>query len=171
MIRRLLLVAALCAACGCGATAQDVVRNVLLPEQRTIRHRDPAQFKPAPIPANVPPRTVSDPRPETPEWQLSLDEAIRTALENARVVRILAGTTAVSSGQTIYDAAITNTTIDQEQARFDLVVKQNNLWSRTNTPFAALDPADPTRARFTSTPTDTYRSELGLTKTNVLGGQ
>ena len=57
------------------------------------------------------------------------------------------------------------------QARFDLVVKQNNLWSRTNTPFAALDPADPTRARFTSTPTDTYRSELGLTKTNVLGGQ
>jgi outer membrane protein TolC len=171
MIRRILLGALVCTACGCGVTAQGVVRNVLLPEQRTIQHRDPSQFKPAPIPANVPPRTVSDPRPETPEWHLSLDEAIRVALENAQVVRILAGTTATSSGQTIYDTAVTNTTIDQEQARFDLVVKQNNLFSRTNTPVGAFDPTDLTRSVITSTPTDAYRSEFGLNKTNVLGGQ
>jgi outer membrane protein TolC len=170
MTRRLLLVAAFGVCYGC-AVPQELAQNFILPEQRTIKYRDPAQFKSAPIPANVPPRTVTNPRPETPEWPLSLDEAIRIALENAQVVRTLAGTTAVSSGQTIYDTAITNTTIDQEQARFDLVVKQNNLFSRTNTPLASFDPADLTRSIITSTPTDAYSSDFGLNKTNMLGGQ
>ena len=39
----------------------------------------------------------------------SLDDAIRIALENDRVIRVLAGVTAVTSGRTIYDAAIANT--------------------------------------------------------------
>ena len=120
---------------GCATTAEEICRNIILPEQRTIDYRDPAQLPPAPIPDNVPPRTVSDPRPGTPEWQLSLDEAIRIALENAKVVRVLAGTTAVASGQTIYDAAITNTTIDQAQAR-------STRWPSGTTPGAA-----PTRRR------------------------
>jgi outer membrane protein TolC len=91
--------------------------------------------------------------------------------QRARVVRTLAGTTAVASGQTIYDAAITNTTIDQAQARFDPVLNDSAVWSRTNTPFAEFDPLDPTRSLITSTPTDAFNNTLGLTKTNVLGGQ
>src|SRR5262249_12864428 len=104
------------------------------------------------------------------EWRLSLDDAIRIALENAQGVRILAGLTAVSSGQTIYDAAITNTTIDQAQAAFDPVYHWDNNWSRLNTPFAILDPGHNGRYLITGTPTDTYLSDMALTKKNVLGG-
>src|SRR5438132_7965786 len=134
MAGRLPLLLILMTALGCGHTADDVCNHIILPEQQTIDHRDPSQFPPAPIPPSAPPRTVADPQPGTPEWQLSLDDAIRIALENATVVRVLAGTSAVSSGQTIYDAAITNTTIDQAQAAFDPMLSSNNTWSRTNTP-------------------------------------
>ena len=47
---------------------------------------------------------------------------------------VLAGVTAVSSGQTIYDPAIANTVIDQEQARFDPNLDFNNRWNRVETP-------------------------------------
>ena len=102
---------------------------------------------------------------------MSLDEAIRIALENAHVVRTLSGLSVVPSGQTIYDAAIVNTTIDQQQARFDPVLSQSNVWSRTNVPFGVLDPFNPFESLITGAPTDAYQSQLGLTKTNVLGGQ
>ncbi len=171
MARKLPILLALAAVCGCGQTAHDLCKNIILPEQQTIDYRDPSQFPPARIPDNTPPRTVSDPRPGTEEWQLSLDEAIRIALENAKVIRVLAGTTAVSSGQTIYDAAITNTTIDQAQATFDPVAHWNNTWSRTNTPTAELNPTTLQQSFITSTPTDAYVTDFGLTKTNVLGGQ
>jgi outer membrane protein TolC len=174
-MQRLLLGLAVVTACGCALPARDVARhvcrNIIMPEQRTIDYRDPAPLPPARIPDSLPPRTVSDPRPDTPEWRLSLDDAIRIALENARVVRVLAGTTATASGQTIYDAAITNTTIDQAQAAFDPALRWNSLWSRTNIPGGVLDLIDPTRADIRGTPTDAYRSDLALTKTNVLGGQ
>ncbi len=156
---------------GCDTTAQQVCRNVILPEQRTIERHDPANLPPARIPDSVPPRTVTNTRPGTVEWQLSLDEAIRISLENARVVRVLAGTAAVSSGQTIYDTAISVTAIDQAQARFDPTFTQNNLWSRNNTPTATFDPLNPFQSIITSTPIDSYQSTVGLTKTNVLGGQ
>jgi outer membrane protein TolC len=171
MARRLLLLMVLATAGGCALTAAEMSMNLILPEQRTIDYRDPAQFPPARLPENVPPRTVTDPQPQAPEWQLSLDEAIRIALENAKVIRVLAGTTAVASGQTIYDAAITNTTIDQAQATFDPTAKWNNTFSRTNDPTAIFDPIHLGRSFITSTPTDAYVSDMGLTKTNVLGGQ
>jgi outer membrane protein TolC len=175
MMRSLLLGLAVAVVCGCALTPREacekVCANIILPEQRSIDYRDPAQFPAAHVPATMPPRTVSDPRPDTPEWPLSLDEAIRIALENAQVIRVLAGTTATASGQTIYDAAIVNTTIDQAQATFDPVLKWNNLWSRTNTPMAELEPKDPTRSFITSTPADAYKSDFSLNKTNVLGGQ
>ena len=171
MARKLLVGLVLAAAGGCALTADNVCRNIILPEQRTIDVRDPAQFPAAPIPPSVPPRTVTHPRPETAEWQLSLDDAIRIALENSTVVRILAGTAATASGNTIYDVAITNTTIDQAQAAFDPVLKWNNTWGRTNTPFAVLDFLNPTRSAITSNPTDTYTGDLGLSQTNLLGGK
>ena len=158
-------------ACGCAPTVREVAGNIVMPEQRTIDFHDPAPLPPAPIPDSPPPRTVSDPRLETAEWPMSLDEAIRIALENARVVRTLAGVTAVPSGQTIYDAAIVNTTIDREQARFDPALSQSNVWTRTNVPFGVPDPLNPFESLIASTPTDDYRSKFSLTKTNVLGGQ
>ncbi len=189
---RLLLSLALVTACGCELTGEDLLHDIILPEQRTISHRDPSQFPPAPIPPSAPPRTVSDPHPDETAWQLSLDDAIRIALENARVVRVLAGTSAVSSGQTIYDAAIVNTTIDQAAATFDPLFHWNNTWNRTNTPLAQFvtpggaalsgvngttgsftpgSPASTLSTIITSTPTDGYLSDIGLTKTNVLGGK
>ncbi len=175
MKRPLLFSLVLSAAWGCASDPADLCRqvcaNVILPEQRSIDYRDVARLPPAPLPVSAPPRTVSDPRPETPEWPLSLDEAIRIALENTRAVRVLAGTTATASGQTIYDAAIANTLIDQARARFDPVLTEKSLWSRTNQPAAILDPLDPTRSLIVGNPVDAYSSDFGLTKTNVLGGQ
>ena len=175
MARPLLLSLTALAVCGCVLPDYDGCPNplpyVIPPEQRAIEFHDPTNLPPARIPDSAPPRTVSDPRPEATEWKLSLDEAIRIALENAKVIRVLAGTTAVASGQTIYDAAITNTTIDQAQAVFDPALTQNNTWSRTNNPAGEFDPLDPFRSLFVSTPTDAYLGTLGLTKTNMLGGQ
>lgn len=171
MSRKILLGLALTSIGGCGYSVGEVSRNIILPEQRTITYRDPDQFSPVQIPSNVAPRTVADPRPETKEWQLSLDEAIRIALENARVIRVLAGTAAVSTGTTIYDAAITNTSIDQAQAVFDPTLKWDNLLNHTNTPVAVFDPFDPQRSIITGTSTDRYSSVFGLSKTNVLGGR
>jgi outer membrane protein TolC len=157
--------------CGCALTPDGIWRYFILPEQRSIDYRDPSQFPPVNVPPEPPPRTVSDPQPDTPEWRMSLDDAVRIALENSRVVRMLAGTTAVPSGHTIYDAAIVNTTIDQAQATFDPSLHWNNMWNRTNTPFGEKDPADPLRTIISSMPTDTYTTDLGLNKTNVLGGK
>jgi outer membrane protein TolC len=171
MMRWLWMILLLVAMCGCGVTARDVWQNVVLPEERTVEHREVSDLPPAPIPANEPPRTVFDPRPNTPEWAVSLDEAIRIALERARVIRILTGTTATASGATIYDAAVTQTSIDQALARFDAVLSQANSWSRIDSPVATNDLTDLSRSRIISTPFDTYQSTLGLTKTNVLGGQ
>jgi outer membrane protein TolC len=161
----------LAAVIGCAPEYGPVCRNVIMPEARTIDRHDPAQFPPARIPDNVPPRTVANPRPETTEWKLSLDEAIRISLENAKVIRVLAGTSAVASGQTIYDAAIAQTQIDQAQAAFDPTFSQKNLWSRNNEPAAALDPLNPFQAVIFGSPTDNYQSTVGVTKTNVYGGQ
>src|SRR5260370_442624 len=171
MLRWLMMSLLLVAACGCGVTAREVWQSVILPEARTIDYRDPLELPAVPIPASAAPKTVSNLRPELTDWHLSLDEAIRIALERTRTVRVLAGTTATASGQTIYDAAITNTTIDQAQARFDPTLTQNNQWSRTNTPTATTNLADFTRSVITNNATDAYLSTLGLTQTNVLGGQ
>ena len=127
-------------------TADDVVHSVILPEQRTIEHRDPSELPPARIPQNTPPRTVQDPQLDTPEWRLSLDEALRISLENAKVIRVLAGTAATTSGQTIYEAAITNTTIDQARATFDPVLAQKSTFTHSDNPTAFADPLSPARA-------------------------
>ena len=130
MSRRLLTLALLALA-GCTPAFEEAVHNVIPPEQRSVDYRDPSQLPPVRVPPTVPPRTVSDRRPGAREWQLSLDDAVRIGLENAKVIRVLAGVTAVSSGQTIYDPAISNTLIDQAQARFDPVFfSRNTLISR-----------------------------------------
>lgn len=162
-----LIVCALPAACA----AQCIARYILLPEQRAIEVRDPAQLPKAPLPPSAPPPTVATPERDQAAWNLSLDEAIQIALVNAKVIRVLTGVTAQSSGRTIYDAAITNTTIDQEQGRFDPVLQHQTSVNRIETPRAGLNPANPGQGVITGLRTDDTRNEGGLSKTNVLGGQ
>ena len=142
------------------AQAQRVLPT-LFPEQRTIQVRDPSQLPRYPLPELPSPQTVSRRDQPLEPVYLSLDEAIRTALRNGEVVRILAGTTAVASGSTIYDAAITNTQIDEQNARFDPRVTVNQSWNRNETP--SFDPLTPPR-------TDNYSVDAAVTKDNALGG-
>lgn len=169
-MRRLLLMLPIALA-GCLPFYGAVAHRLILPEQRTIQYRDPERLPAAVIPPAPPPRTVSDPGQKVGDWELSLDEAIKIALVNARVVRVLAGLTAITSGRTIYDAAIANTLIDVEQARFDPVFQQRHEVIHTDRPSAAFDPFDRTNAIITGTQADAYRKETQLGRTNLLGGQ
>ncbi|MGF1579689.1 MAG: TolC family protein [Gemmataceae bacterium] len=149
----------------------DVVR-----EQRNLEIRDPAEMVPANIPELPRPITVTDLQDEekkdlNKERKLSLNEAIHIALRNSEVVRVLAGITAVSSGTTIYDTAITNTLIDQQRGRFDPTLLLNNTFNHIETPIATLDFAEPAFARIAGTRTDTYTFDLSVAKTTVTGGR
>jgi outer membrane protein TolC len=145
-------------------------------EQRHVRYRDPASLPNVYVPATAPPATVSHPLPKDAERPLSLDEAIRLALDNSQVVRQLAGVVAVSSGRTIYDPAITNNTIDQQRAPFDPTTTVNNTFSRIEPPFAArvpLDPLDPLGPQQTvigTTKTQNHNVTTGVAQRNLLGG-
>lgn len=171
LARWLGIVVIACAVYGCSIGPAEFVHTLILPESRTIDYRDPANLPSVPIPVSAPPRTVTNLRPELTDWPLSLDDAVRIALDNTRVVRVLAGVTATTSGKTIYDAAITNTTIDEAQARFDPVLSENNQWQRRNPPSAILNPLDPLRSRITSNAVDSFISTLGVSQENVLGGK
>lgn len=146
--------------------------RVIYPEQRMIDYRDPSQFSFLPLPPTSQPPTVSTFRPGETQ-NLALDDAIRIALENDRVVRVLAGETAVASGRTIYDAAIVNTTIDEQLAFFDPVLQVNQSWDRFEPPSAVfVDPLDPTQGTIiTGVRTDDYALDASITKNNPLGGQ
>jgi outer membrane protein TolC len=149
--------------------AQERLIRVLPPDEHHMKLPDPPAVPPAAIPGG-PPTTVSDPDWDKANTPLGLDQAIRSALATSRVVRVLAGVTAVASGQTIYDPAITNTTIDQAKARFDPVLNVQNLWSQTHTPLAEFDPLDPTRAIIDGSRVRAYDFNMNLSKVNSLGG-
>src|SRR5262245_30036073 len=149
------------------ASAQHPYR-IIYPEQRQIEYRDPSQFPPIPLPPSSPPPTVVSP-PTGDTRYFALDDAIRTSLANARVVRLLAGVVAVSSGQTIYDPAITNTGIDAALGVFDPVLQVNNNWDYIDLPRSGLNPA--TGSFIAGVPVDQYRMNMALTKNNPLGGQ
>src|SRR5207248_3066073 len=101
---------------------------------------------------------------------LSLDEAIRISLSNSAVVRVLAGISAVSSGRTVYDPAISNTAIDEARAAFDPNISVRNAFTRSEIPQAIFDTSDPALARIAGTSIDNYELGLGLTKKTVTGG-
>ncbi len=165
------LAAALLALSANLASAQGPYR-LIYPEQRQTDIRDPAQFAPAPLPPTSPPPTVATPPSlQASERPLSLDEAIRIALANDRVIRVLAGVGAVNSGRTIYDVAIANTLIDQQQARFDPLLSVNNNWDHLELPSAFFDPGDPTQTLIGGVTTNQYRLNAAVTKDNPFGGQ
>lgn len=142
----------------------------ILPEQKSIRVRDPSELPTARIPQVPRPPTVSDPQFDLPPRHLTLNEAISTGLANTEVVRVLAGVTAVSSGRTIYDVAVTNTQIDQANARFDPRALVNNTWSRGEPPGAILDPLVPGRSLIIGSRTDNHNLNFGLSKATSTGG-
>lgn len=156
---------------GCTSSEHDYLRHVILPEQREIVARSPEQLPPLPVPDIPPPRTVTDTQPKSGEWRLSLDEAIYVALVNAKVIRVLTGISATSSGRTIYDVAISNTNIDQQQARFDPTVDVTERVNRRETPFSQLDPDRRGGALLFANVVNDIESRVSVNKTNVLGGQ
>lgn len=157
-----------CATCGCDPRLKS--HSIIMPEQRLLGIRDLKELPQARLPDVPPPPTVLDQQKTNPERRLSLDEAIRIALDNSEAVRFLTGSTAVFSGLTIYDPAISNTAIDEEQGRFDPTLELNNSWDRSEPPQAIFDPDDSTGARITGITTDAHNSTARLSKTNVLGG-
>jgi outer membrane protein TolC len=142
----------------------------IVPEQRHFEVRDIDQLPKAPIPLIPPPVTVSNPSPQITPQEMSLDEAIRIGLANSRVVRVLTGTTAVSSGQTIYDPAIVNTTIDEARAAFDPVISATNAFTRNDDPVAVSNPLNPFDTIIPGERIDNYELGLGITKKTITGG-
>ncbi|MCS7045723.1 MAG: hypothetical protein NZO58_05160, partial [Gemmataceae bacterium] len=143
----------------------------LVSEQRHFEIRDVTQLPRVPLPDIPPPETVTNRLPkDTPVKQLTLDEAIHIALRNSEVVRVLAGVTAVSSGRTIYDVAVTNTTIDQAKGVFDPVLGIGMRWNRTETPVGVLQPLLPVGAGIEATRVDDRTFDLNLAKKNLTGG-
>lgn len=138
------------------------------PEQRTIELRQPVDLPLVPIPATPPPATVSSLNSEAETYFQSLDEAIRTALMQSEVVRVLAGVTAQSTGRTIYDVAIANTANDEQRAQFDPRLQANNQFQSLDNPQLDAGPVPPA---VVGTRTDTYDFDLGLTKSTVTGGR
>lgn len=174
----LLALASLCLAAAGAERMEndDGVFPLIKGEQRRIRYRDPASLPGVYVAPTPPPPTVRQPLPADAVRRLSLDEAIRMALENSQVVRQLAGVIAVSSGRTIYDPAITNNTIDQQRAPFDPTVTVNNTFTHVEPPVAVrvpLDPLDPLGPGQTiiGTPnTQNHNVSAGVSQRNLLGG-
>ena len=142
--------------------------HLIYPEQRQTEIRESVQFPPVPLPPSSPPPTVAAAEESIRRTQLrlSLDEAIRTALANDRVVRVLAGVSAVHSNRTIYDVAIASTAIDEQQARFDPVLRIDNNWDHIDLPTAGA-----AGIRGAAQNRDQYRLDVAVTKDNPLGGQ
>jgi outer membrane protein TolC len=155
----------------CQSAGGESPWHVVVPEQRRIQVRHPSELPHAPVPETPQPPTVSNPQGDAVPRELALDEAIRIALVNANVVRVLTGVTAVPSGSTIYDAAITNTTIDLERSVFDPTVSVTNAWDRFEPPVADFDPLDPTQTIIGGIRTDDYDMQFDLSKTTVSGGE
>jgi outer membrane protein TolC len=143
---------------------------LLMPEEQCIPGRRPEQLPQVPVPDLPPPRTVDDPGEEIPPLYLSLDEAIRIALENAEVIRVLTGVGAANSGQTIYDPAIATPAIDEARSIFDPVVTLNNTWTRVEPPLAIFNPAVPGGVAITGVQTNRYDLSLDVTQQNLTGG-
>jgi outer membrane protein TolC len=164
-----LVVCALLVSLAPAPTLGQGVLGALFREQRRMEIRAPSQLPRARLPAVPAPPTVPHHLEREP-LPLSLDEAIRIALANSEVVRVLTGAGATSSGSTIYDPAVANTQIDQARARFDPNVQLQNDFDRIETPQGGFDPADSTRARIEGDRIDQYNLGLGVSKTTVTGG-
>ncbi len=140
-----------------------------MPEQKCLAIRSPSQMRCAHLPAVGVPTTVKGPeeaQPKLPAYPMTLDEAIRIALENSEVIRVLGGT----SGRTVYDPAIANTQIDRARATFDPNFAVQNRFNGLRYPTAELDAAAPSGVSINGDPVHDYDMALGVSKTTQMGG-
>ncbi len=144
------------------AKAQQA-RYQIFPEQKSIQIRDPSQLRTVPIPDVGIPNTVTSTGELAPQ-KLSLDDAIRIALENANVIRVLGGVTAGSSGQTIYDLAISTTDIDVQNSVFDPVLDFSTGIGKSDQPGATFDPLDATQSIIIGSSADNVSTSASLSK-------
>lgn len=168
-INQYALLLILCApgiAAGQQVPEEDELTPFLKPEQCVIRSRPAEQLRPLPGPLPTPPPTVSVPHPDATELRITLDDAIRMALQNAEVIRVLVGNGAVSQGQTIYDPAIAHTDIDRQISAYDPVFSANNTFNRSSRAIA-----DPVLERFNGSTSNGYSTDVGVTQRNLAGGQ
>jgi outer membrane protein TolC len=134
------VLAVLSAAAGCHQPAHErpirardpfgIACAVFHESDRTSASIDHVQV---PVPDCPPPRT-----PGTPEgaevWELSLEDATRIALENARVLRTRVGTGVTAGRVTTYDPAILETAVDEALAVFDTNLALSMFWNRIDQP-------------------------------------
>ena len=145
------------------AQAQQT-RRWTFQEQRTLCVRDPESLASARIPEIGPPHTVREPDAQLESQPISLDEAIRIALENAEVIRVLTGVSASTSGRTVYDAAIVNTDIDQQTSVFDPTLDVSTALGKFDSPGATFDTLNPGQSLIVGSSTDSVDTSLGLSK-------
>lgn len=153
----------------CGTVCAQEPCLGIFPATRHVEIRDPACLPRANLPQDGPPPTVDSTTPRDPR-KISLDEAIRAALGQSEIVRVLAGSVPVNSGRSLYDPAIASMRIDQAQSAFDPTFDTRQDFLRNETPFARLDPLDPRRALIDGTRSDLYDTTVGVTKKSLHGG-
>ncbi len=154
--------------CAAGWAVAQPPWRFALPEQRSLAIREPGDLPAARLPDVPAPRTVQAGAPAA-EFQLSLDDAIRISLDNVEAIRVLAGVTAVASGQTIYSTGIANAGVDEARSRFDPTLRMNHAFGTQDQPQAWPSPAAP-GAALGGAQTDFYAFDLGLGRQNMLGG-
>lgn len=137
----------------------------LLDDERRIRWHEAERVSvlrrgegPAPV-------TVATDDAIQTERLMTLDEAIRLTLLHSEAIRVLAGVSAVSTGQTIYDTAIAVTPIDQAKAVFDPVFSANSSFRHTE--FPGLNALGSSIIRSQTAGND---SGVSLRDLNTLGG-
>lgn len=144
--------------------------SFVLHEQRTLDVRQAEELPHAPVPPSVPPETVANRYKDGTPKHLTLDEAIRIALANSQVVRVLAGVTAVSTGRTVYDPAIAVAAVEEAKAIFDPNLAIRNTLSRSENPQVVIDPNDPAGVAIEGTRIDNYDLGIGVSKRTITGG-
>ena len=160
-------VVAVLAAAGPHQVRAQLWQRAWRPEQRTLDVRDPQGLPPTPLPVSEP-GTVRRPGDQAVVQQLSLDAAIQMSLARSQVVRLLTGVNATTSGRTIFDVAVANTAIDEEQAKFDPRLTVGNKWLKVDRPGEFLVGTPQVVDTFH---TDSYEFGMGLKKLVSTGGE
>ncbi len=145
-------------------TQAQQTRRWTLDEQRSLAVRDPGSLRSVRIPEISPPNTVREPDEQLEAQFLSLDEAIRIALENAEVIRVLTGVSASTSGRTVFDVAIVNTDTDQQSAIFDPTLDVSTTLGKFDSPGATFDTLNPGQSLVVGSSTDSVDTAIGLSK-------
>ncbi len=154
----------------CSLLAQDRLPPVF-PEERQLAVRPASHLTPVGLqPQSYAPQTVAPTDLQRRELNLSLDDAIRIALDNSEVVRVLVNGTPTITGGTIYDPAIQATDIDKARAGFDVAIESSSMFDQLDVPFGIYDLTAPELAGIRANKIQNYAFRSGFSKKVVTGG-